>query len=189
MFAPKYLENKLKFSQYVHPGGGGASATDATSYRSLHQHRSRSGRQLGRAATGVAYTSYTGTSPAKAGGLRPEIGRKKVASGQPRHWPPTPAMAGVAGPLASLILHKQLDAGRQRVDAHAQGPAPASSPRSYATPSSTRCSPAGPTACACEASRRPSRTAAEGDHRRRLSGSWMQRSAGTAGAEPLRQAG
>jgi long-chain acyl-CoA synthetase len=55
VFAPNFIENKLKFFQYIKEAV--ASATAARGLR-LRQHRPRRGGQLG-GARGLAYAGYT----------------------------------------------------------------------------------------------------------------------------------
>ena len=103
LFAPKYLENKLKFFPYYQ--GSRRLRRRARFRRVLHQHRSRRGRQLGGAARHRLHQLYRPRWPGRS--LRVDC-RRSIAAVN-RDLAEDAALAG-SQIRRFLILHKELDA-------------------------------------------------------------------------------
>ena len=103
LFAPKYVENKLKFFPYIKEAVAFGDGRDEG--LRLHQHRLRGGRQLGRAA-------QPRRTPATPTWRRSPRCSSWCASASRRSTPTSPPTRKLAGSQISrfLILHKELDA-------------------------------------------------------------------------------
>ena len=115
MFAPKYVENKLKFFPYIKEAVAFGDRRDRG--LRLRQHRLRGGRQLGRAAQPAVCRLHR--PGAEARGLRADPRLRREGQRRPRRRRQAGRLAGQPLPRAAQGARCR----RRRADAHAQGAA------------------------------------------------------------------